>query len=190
LGPALPGGPVVGQAVLIGASALLATLPDIDEPGSFIGRRVRIATSLAGAGAAGWLAFALALPIGLAVLLLAVGIIGGGAAGYGLVLAIRRAAGGHRRLTHSLVLAGALAALAGALWLGGLRTEAIVPAALAWGIVVHNLGDVVTPAGVPLLYPFSRRDVRVLPRPVSRYGETLAATVAVGIAVLLLRMPV
>jgi hypothetical protein len=50
--------------------------------------------------------------------------------------------------------------------------------ALVWGQFLHVLGDLVTPAGVPLLYPFSSRDVG-LPRPFSQWGETLVTVAAI-----------
>ena len=58
---------------------------------------------------------------------------------------------------------------------------AVVPAALMWGELLHLIGDIVTPAGVPLWYPFSRHAFR-LPHPISHFGEPLvfAGALAVG----------
>jgi membrane-bound metal-dependent hydrolase YbcI (DUF457 family) len=56
---------------------------------------------------------------------------------------------------------------------------ATIPWALAYGIVVHDLGDVVTVQGVPLFYPVVRHSYR-MPRFVTRSGERLAAAWAVG----------
>ena len=56
---------------------------------------------------------------------------------------------------------------------------AIVPAAPAWGLALHDLGDVVTPAALPLLWPLREGPVR-LPRAVARHGEQLAAGAAPG----------
>lgn len=68
--------------------------------------------------------------------------------------------------------------LAVTLWRIGQPVWAIVPAALVWGQCLHVLGDLVTPAGVPLLYPISGKDVG-LPRPFSTYGESIATVVAI-----------
>ncbi len=98
--------------------------------------------------------------------------------GWPLLRLIRIGAGGHRRLTHSALLGGAFGALATILWQMGQPAWALVPGALVWGQFLHVLGDIVTPAGVPLLYPISTRDVG-LPRPFSTYGESIATLVAI-----------
>ena len=163
---------------LIILSALLATVPDIDEPGSFIARRTRVVVTLACGGLAGLAASAGRLPIALWAGAAGIGLLVGWVIGYVLLRVIRRAAGGHRRFTHSLVLAGLLAALAFGLWQASLGAWAIIPAGLAWGIVLHDLGDIVTTSGVPLMYPFSDQAVRVLPEPICRMGELLAGATA------------
>jgi len=179
-----------GSAVVIGASALLALLPDIDEPNSFVAQRARAVLTLAG-GAGG---VALGLVAGGPAWLLLVAGAGGGLAGHlaawGLLRGIRAAAGGHRRFTHSFVLVGLLAGLAWALAAAGLGLGWwLVPAGLAWGIVLHDLADVVTPAGLPLFWPLSTTPVRVLPRPWCAYGEPLIALVAGVVGWFLLRPP-
>jgi len=179
---------VIALAGLVAGSAVLATWSDIDEPGSWIARRARTALTLLGAvlgAVAGWavgarrLAPGVPLGVELAALAgLALGAVVGTVAGRPLLLALRHAAGGHRRLTHSLVMAGGLLVLAAAVSFLGLPEWAIVPAALAWGLALHDLGDVVTPAGLPLLWPLREGTVR-LPRAVARHGERLAAGAAV-----------
>jgi len=171
---------------LVILSALLATIPDIDEPGSFIARRAHTVITLTGAGLAGFAAYAAQLTPSLWVVAMLIGTLIGAMAGYALLRLIRRAAGGHRRFTHSLVLAGGLALAAGGLWLAHLSAWALIPGALAWGIVTHNLGDVVTVSGVPLLYPLSRQSFRILPAPVSRFGELIAALAASVVGLLLI----
>ena len=171
---------------LITLSALLATLPDIDEPGSYIARRAHACTTLAGAGLAACLAFAARLAPSMWVVAMLTGATLGGIAGFALLRLIRRAAGGHRRLTHSLLLALVFALAAGGLRLGRLGAWPLLPAGLAWAIVIHDLGDICTPAGVPLLYPFSRKSFRILPEPICRFGEPLAALVASLAGLLLL----
>jgi len=171
---------------LIILSALLATVPDIDEPGSFIARRVHTVVTLAGVGLAAFTAYAAQFAPLLWVLAGVAGAVIGSLAGYVLLRLIRRSAGGHRRFTHSLVLAGGLALAACGLWLAHFGAWAIIPGALAWGIIMHDLGDVVTVAGVPLLYPLSRQSFRILPEPISRFGEPLAALAASVVGLMLL----
>jgi membrane-bound metal-dependent hydrolase YbcI (DUF457 family) len=189
---------VLALAGLVAGSAVLATWSDIDEPGSWIARRARTALTLLGAvlgAAAGWavaarrLAPGVPLGVELAALAgLALGAVLGTLAGRPLLRVLRRAAGGHRRLTHSLVMAGVLLVLALGLTLAGVGEWAIIPAALAWGLALHDLGDVVTPAGLPLLWPLSAGTVR-LPRAIARHGETLAAGGAVLVAIWALLAP-
>ena len=119
-------------------------------------------------------------------------IVGGGAIGSWigtLVLkGIRAGAGGHRRLTHSWVPMGALALGAVGLWWVGLEVWAGIPAALAWAILTHGIADYVTPAGVPIAYPFSEKAFHLLPRPLRPVGEPIIFSVAVitaGILVVL-----
>lgn len=174
----LPSG-TAGTIVIIIASALLALTPDIDEPGSFISRHARGLIVLVYVA----IGIILAIDVG-TILAIALGVIGGAAAGViigdGFLRLIRTAAGGHRRFTHSLVLAGVLAFLAMALNLTMDSVLWIVPAGLAWGIVLHVVGDVVTPSGVPLFYPFSSFNVRVLPEPICKLGEPLIIIVALA----------
>jgi membrane-bound metal-dependent hydrolase YbcI (DUF457 family) len=175
--------------VTMSVSAVLALWPDIDEGDSWISHRARtvivIVTVILGA-LGGWLwgqsdsspplpALALALA-GAALGLLAGPLLGGP-----VLRLVHKASGGHRHLTHSLTLALVLGVAA---WLGWLLHSywlAIVPAALVWGELLHLIGDVVTPAGVPLWYPFSRHWAR-LPHPISVFGEPLvfAGALAVG----------
>lgn len=188
IGPVLgvPGGGA-GVAV-IAASAFLALAPDIDEPHSFVAQRVREVLLLAG------LALGLALGCfigGPAWVPLAGGVAGavlGIVAGWGVLKSIRAAAGGHRRFTHSLVLAGLLAALGGALAWAGVGFLWLIPAAFAWGILLHDIGDLVTPMGLPLAFPFSDRSIRILPEPLCRYGEPLIFLAALAVGWLLLNI--
>ena len=177
---------VLITAGLVVGSAFLALVSDIDEPGSWVARRARTVIALACAPLFGAVGFSLASsgtihlqPIIVAVLgaLVGLGFVGP-LLGYLIVRLIRTGAGGHRRLTHSLLLGGALALTAAGLWFAGLRAWAIIPAALTWGILLHDLGDVGTPAGLPLLYPMSTITIHALPRPLRPYGEPIAAVIA------------
>ena len=163
---------------LVTLSALLATVPDIDEPGSYIARRAEAVVTVTGAGLAFVGAIAAKLQPALWLVALTLGTIVGALVAHLLLRAIRRAAGGHRRLTHSPLLALVFVLVAGSLWVGHLGAWALIPAALAWGIIVHDLGDLVTPAGLPLFYPFSRKNFRVLPEPICRFGEPIVALAA------------
>lgn len=172
---------------MIALSGLLALWPDIDEPGSWIGRRVQAFVTLLGIG------LGLALPVVRGLPFLAIGagaIIGmcvGWLAGTMLLRSIRLGAGGHRRLTHSLVLSLPLALVAVYGARQGWGAWALLPAALAWGQWLHLVADVVTPGGVPLLFPLSDRDLRLLPAPLSAFGEPLIACAALGLGWLLIR---
>lgn len=197
--PYLAGLAPVGAPLVLGASALLALWPDIDEPQSWIGRRVRRALSIA--GALGGLAHAWVSPasyIDLVALLaeasvvpapvlrliaLLLGACGGALVGallgYLILLAIRALAGGHRAGTHSLVTSGALLGIA---LLGMISDSTLVSGAalaLLWGQLLHLIGDLVTPGGVELYHPLSTARIRLLPRPVAVYGEPLIIVVAV-----------
>lgn len=178
---------LTGVGLIVG-SALGCLWPDLDEPGSWPARRLKSAVGLITAPLAGVVGYALAvqgritlrpeLAAALGILLGA--LLLGPALGWLLLRLIRVGAGGHRRLTHSLVVGGLLAALAWVLWRGDQPIWALVPAALAWFQMLHLIGDVVTVAGVPLLHPFSSRDFG-LPRPLSRVGEALITIVALGV---------
>ena len=172
---------------LVAGSAFLALIPDIDEPGSFIARRARTAIALACApllGAVGYLLASSGIihtqPIVAAAVCALTGLgFFGPLVGHIVVRLIRVGAGGHRRLTHSLVPCAALTVLAAGLWAAGLRVWAIIPAALVWGVVLHGLGDLPTPMGLPLFYPISQKDFFTLPKPLRPYGEPIAAAIAV-----------
>ncbi len=181
-----------GLGLVVG-SACLALWPDLDEPNSKPAQYLKTTvtlittplTALVGYGLAhqGYLAqrpeFAALSGFLLGAALL------GPILGYLLLRLIRFGSGGHRRLTHSGVLGALLASIAWGLWHSNQPVWALIPAALVWGQVLHVLGDVVTPAGVPLLYPFSSRDVG-LPRPFSHFGEILITVMAIGVGYWLL----
>ncbi|MCC7447931.1 MAG: metal-dependent hydrolase [Anaerolineae bacterium] len=178
--------PAVVGVGCVAVSAYLALWPDIDEPGSHISYRARQIMWIIG-GTIGLLV-ALAIPqIGALVALLPLLGVAVGAMGGGLILSLlRRLSGGHRRLTHSLVIGTALVALGGIAYFVGFKLFTLPALALAWGQMLHLAGDVVTPRGVPLFYPFSRQDFRLLPYTAARYGEWIAAGGALLIGLVLL----
>lgn len=177
--------PVFLSLGMIISSAYLALIPDIDESGSWIGQRVQLVMIVLGLALTGAVAYALRLPMQLLAVYIVAGAVAGMAAGTWLLRGIRRAAGGHRRLTHSLVVTMVLLALAGGLGATDFGGWALVPAALAWGQLLHLLGDLPTPAGVPLFYPFSKQRFG-LPRPIASYGELLAVCCALLVGGMLL----
>ena len=120
---------------LIALSALLATVPDIDKSGSYIARRAEAVVTLSGAGLAFVGAIAAKLQPALWLIALTLGAIVGALAGHLLLRLIRRAAGGHRRFTHSFVLAGALALIAGGLWLAHLGVWALIEVTATGGVL-------------------------------------------------------
>ncbi len=111
---------VIGTPAAAMVGALGALVPDVDHPGSTLGRRTFGASHIVR-----WLF-------------------------------------GHRGVTHSAVFV-ALCALS-LLW------EEKLGMAFVVGVASHVLADMVTPAGVPLLWPVGYR-YRLLP---SRYWELLA----------------
>lgn len=202
----VPGG--ITGAVLVIVSAVLATWPDIDTGESFMARRVRFVMTIFGgalglliawgigvtraAAAAGALRQGALEPASTLTFVAVACILGGALLGAllgdWLLRLIRTAAGGHRHLTHSLVLSVPLAALAAGLFLAGLPLWALVPAAIAWGQWLHLAGDVPTTQGVYLLHPIWGGTVRVLPYPVCKAGELIVFCLSVVIGFVLVRM--
>jgi membrane-bound metal-dependent hydrolase YbcI (DUF457 family) len=181
--------------VVVCVSAVVALWPDADQSHSWMGKNIQRAIVLGVTalglilgvllvdvrfGGAKWSTFEYNPPLLMLPLLgAALGfVLVGPGLGKVLLRGLRVIAGGHRRLTHSLVLATALVVL-GFLIRQFSTPLATIPWALAYGIVVHDLGDVVTVQGVPLFYPVVRHSYR-MPRFVTRSGERLAAAWAVG----------
>jgi membrane-bound metal-dependent hydrolase YbcI (DUF457 family) len=184
------GNVVVRDLVVVALSAMLASWPDIDMPGSWIARRVGIAASLLGlvlGFLAGLRSDVPGVPLrGVALLAVAslVGLFVGALVGRLIPRGVQLAAGGHRGLTHSL-LVGAILGVAGlALDRQGLPVLGVVPLALAWGLVCHVVGDVVTPAGIKPLLPVSDWTLRL---PLGRFGEPIIALVAIVVGWVLIR---
>lgn len=183
---------VVRDLAVVVLSAVLATWPDAEEPGSWIARRIGTAATLLGL-ALGFLAGLRGDVPGVplrGVILLAIaslaGLVAGALVGRLLPRLIRRVAGGHRMLTHSLLVGALLAAAGLVLDRQGAPALGVVPLALAWGLVCHVVGDVVTPAGIKPLLPLSGW-VLCLPHPLARFGEPLIALVALVVGWVLVR---
>jgi|GEM_PF-958819 len=183
---------------LVMGSMVLATLPDIDEPNSWIGQRVKWTTTVVTGivlAVLAWLVtaalvesdsppgfladwleemptWAFYIPVVGAGLLFGMALIGP-YLGTLLLATIRSAAGGHRRLTHSFVLGFPLLVLSTLLMIVNQPLIAVVPAAMAWGQFLHIIGDVVTPSGVPLAWPLSKKDVHILPKTLRPTGEMI-----------------
>ena len=141
----------------IAVAMVAALLPDIDEPQSLIansptamkkrlGKGRRGADRSARQSAGVLLTVAQWLTTGLAML-------------------VRLLAGGHRGATHMLLITAALGA--GAYFLGGVIGY---PSLWLWftaGYLSHLLLDMLTPSGLEILWPLSRRSLRLLPRPLT-----------------------
>jgi membrane-bound metal-dependent hydrolase YbcI (DUF457 family) len=106
----------------------------------------------------------------------------------GLAMIIRVLAGGHRGATHMLLITAALGV--GAYFLG----DAIgFPSLWLWfsaGYLSHLVLDMLTPSGLELLWPLWRRNLRLLPRPLTittgTAGDVVARVLLVGLGVWLL----
>jgi membrane-bound metal-dependent hydrolase YbcI (DUF457 family) len=167
----------IGLTVVV-VSAFLALWPDIDESGSWVSHQASHVTWLLGAMTGLIVAFAFTQSAIWLVSGFVIGAVIGRIAG-GLILQILRIlSGGHRRMTHSLLVGAALVVAAGVMYAMGLGVLSLPPLALAWGQYLHLAGDVVTPGGVPLLYPFWGRDIRILPYSIARFGELIVGCAA------------
>ena len=179
--------------VLAATSAVLATWPDIDEPGTWISHRAPhvLALMFLVLGAlGGWMLarttyFDTASPEVLALIGAAIGLLLSPLLARLTLRAIEAASGGHRHLTHSLTLAIGMSVAGWLAWGSGNLWLAVMLGALVWGELLHLLGDVVTPAGVPLWYPFSSRRARI-PHPLALIGEPIMALAALGVGAYLL----
>jgi inner membrane protein len=85
-------------------------------------------------------------------------------------------------MRHSLVTSALLAALSIVLWFAILLIPALVVTAFLWGQLLHLVGDIPTPDGVPLLWPIRRRPL-ALPYALAVWGEP-----AITVTGLLLRV--
>jgi membrane-bound metal-dependent hydrolase YbcI (DUF457 family) len=177
----------IGLTVVV-VSAFLAVWPDIDEQGSWISHQASHVMWLLGAMTGMIVAFAFTQ----SVLWLVAGFVAGAVIGRiagGLVLQILRIlSGGHRRMTHSVLVGAALIVAAGVMYALGLGVLSLPPLALAWGQYLHLAGDVVTTGGVPLLYPLWGRDIRVLPYGIAQFGELIVGGVALMVGLILTQL--
>jgi hypothetical protein len=183
-------------------AALVAA--ECHEPNSWIGHRVRwVFSILAGLllSFAGWrvsttdggvwlaqlahISPPLRSLTGAGVGLLIGGVILGPWFGYELLRGLQDMFGGHRWMTHSLITSAILAVLSIVLWFAILPIPALVVAALLWGQLLHLVGDIPTPGGVPLLWPIRRRPL-ALPYALAVWGEPMVAVVALAVGIWLL----
>lgn len=162
----------------VAVSGYLALWPDIDEPGSHISRVAPHYMWLFGAVMALCVGVAASLTPTALLILVACGALGVGISG-GLLLALLRfMSGGHRRLTHSLLVGITLYVLAGFCFLLRIVPLGLPLFALAWGQSLHLIGDVVTPGGVPLFYPLWRRNIHLFPHFFTQFGEPIIGLTA------------
>jgi len=165
------------------AAALGGLLPDIDEPRSMIahlpGKGRNVACEATGSGAvAGLLNLVVNLVTGM---LEAVTV---------ALAAFVKSMLGHRGATHSLALALgttvattlAVVVLSGVAEANtGFRIPLHVGPALGLGYLSHLVTDGMTQSGVPLLWPLTKKRVRMLPKPLAvRTGGFLDWAVMMG----------
>ncbi len=159
------------------ACGIASLLPDIDEPESLIANSPENMKRRIGRGRAG---IDRGARQSAGMLLTVLNVITRGLAGF-----VRLLAGGHRGATHMLLIAAALTI--GMYFLG----EAIGFAALwlwfAVGYLSHLLLDMLTPSGLALLWPLSRRPLHLLPGPLrivtGGVGDVVVRIALLGIGV-------
>jgi membrane-bound metal-dependent hydrolase YbcI (DUF457 family) len=172
----------VGLAAMLG-SAYLALWPDIDEPGTHVSNQAIHYMWLFGALVGGIVMLTLSREV---VPILAGAVVGaalGLIAGMPFLSLLRFVSGGHRRLTHSLVVGSVLFTLAAITAVVGALPIALPAFALEWGQLLHRAGDIETRGGVPLVW---RYDFHLFPYVLARYGEPIAAFTALIVGSLLL----
>lgn len=178
---------LVIAAAFVVLAAYLALWPDIDEPGSKIsilfrfwlppcvGAWVVISSLWVGSDPTAVAVAAILATIG-AIIMSAP-----------ILAIIHQLAGGHRRLTHSLILGLGLLAITVVLELTGQQIIGLPFGLLGFGLLLHLLGDIVTPGGVPIFYPLSKWEFHALPAATAEFGEPLIACLmlAFGAALIL-----
>lgn len=158
--PCVPAGMISIQGVVLPVllpgmviAVVASLLPDIDEPESLISNSPNAIRAQLGKGRRG---ADRAARQGAGVLLRAANIVT-----RTLALLVRLLAGGHRAATHVLPVAAALTA--GMYYLGA---SIGFPSLWIWfgaGYLSHLLLDMMTPAGLALFWPLSKRDWHLLP---------------------------
>lgn len=179
-------GAVIGLSFVV-CSAYLALWPDVDEPRSHVSHRVGHFMGILGGLFALLTVMAFSMSIPLLALAGFLGWLVGRLGGQFILQTLRMLSGGHRHLTHSLVVCTGLILIAMLMYSFGYRGLMLPVFGLAWGQLLHLAGDVVTPGGVPLFYPLSRWDFHFLPYAFARHGEQLVGGVALLIGLVCLR---
>jgi len=108
--------------IILGFVLLGAILPDIDEPNSYIGRKIPF----------------------ISILLKDMFNIE------------------HRTITHTIFIPLMIAIIA-----FSINNEFLL--ALSFGILMHDVGDMLTKGGVPIFYPFIKTNIRLLPKKITFY---------------------
>ncbi len=170
-------------AACVAVSSVMALWPDLDKPDSFITHAATHLMWLPGAVLGLLVAYAATHAILWLVVGVVVGAILGLIGGRPLLLILRIASGGHRRLTHSLLVGAALLAGAAVLYLIDWSGPAALLLIVAWGQALHLAGDVVTPGGVALLFPLWPREIHLVPYWFAPFGELAAGGLAVVVGV-------
>jgi membrane-bound metal-dependent hydrolase YbcI (DUF457 family) len=176
---------VTGLGIIL-VSAYLALWPDIDEPGTHISHRAPSYMWLLGAIIGSLIAITIDKTSVFVWIAPLAGAIIGYMLGGVLIKLLRFVSGGHRRLTHSLLVGSTLFTAGAVLYWTGAKALALPEFALAWGQALHLIGDVVTPGGVPLFYPIWWENIHFFPYRVSRFGEPIIAVVSLAVGFVLL----
>ena len=130
-------GPLIAAGALC-ASLLGSRLPDVDQLGARIHRRTRLERRSVTAAAIGWIA---RLPMTLFAL-------------------VARHRGATHWLTTAVATSAVCAAAAAAVWV---NLALPVGVGVGCGYCAHLIADACTPHGAPLLGPFNRQCVHLLP---------------------------
>jgi membrane-bound metal-dependent hydrolase YbcI (DUF457 family) len=106
--------------------------------------------------------------------------------GYEVLRGAQEMFGGERRMTHSLITSAILAGICIVLWFAIPPAPTLIVAALFWGQLLHLVGDIVTPGGVPLFWPIRTQAIK-LPYALAVWGEPSITVMSLIAGTLLLR---
>jgi len=164
---------VIGIVAVMAGAFLGSVLPDIDHRGSFIGRRLRIIST----------PFAIAGFASKQVKKVANTVTGKKGSTDTII--------SHRGITHTLIFAIGLCTLLSylVLQLSGFSQAIMLffVLGLFGGILSHLVLDMLTKSGVPLLYPFTKRDFSFAPFETGGVGEYIASFGCIALIVLMLQ---
>lgn len=182
-GADIPIPPLAIGVTCVAVSSVMALWPDLDNPDSFITHAASHLMWLVGGLAGLLLAFELTHEVLWMVVAAVLGGIVGLVGGIPILMTLRVASLGHRRMTHSLLLAFGLAFGGGVLYLLHWTAVAVLVWVVVWGELLHLAGDVVTPGGVALFFPIWPGDIHLVPFWFAVAGEPVVAILSVLVGV-------